>query len=289
MRPSKGADGLAALRVLVDATDVPIWSRGALGRYVDRLIGALAGTECGAGREPSQLSDAERYKLGWQPRCLDRRRADRARAPGRSARLGAERASPVVAEQVGADVIHMPNYTMPMHPGAADRGHPSTTFSFCTDPDLVHRDQRDVGSSRQTCKTTARRGDAADRPVQCHQGRTGAVLLGIDPGKIDVAYHGVDHRLFHRPDDGAGQPCHRAPRVARQAVRRVPRLAGAAQERPRPGQRLGRGGGGHAGPARACPRSTAKNMAGARNLMRPSPACRPTCGLSGLATSRSRT
>jgi glycosyltransferase involved in cell wall biosynthesis len=26
-------------------------------------------------------------------------------------------------------------------------------------------------------------------------------VLGIDPGKIDVAYHGVDHRLFHRPNE----------------------------------------------------------------------------------------
>ena len=26
-------------------------------------------------------------------------------------------------------------------------------------------------------------------------------VLGVDKGKIDVAYHGVDHRLFHRPDE----------------------------------------------------------------------------------------
>jgi glycosyltransferase involved in cell wall biosynthesis len=26
-------------------------------------------------------------------------------------------------------------------------------------------------------------------------------VLGVDPGRIDVAYHGVDHRLFHRPDE----------------------------------------------------------------------------------------
>src|SRR5260370_23315734 len=25
-------------------------------------------------------------------------------------------------------------------------------------------------------------------------------VLSVDPTKIDVAYHGVDHRLFHRPD-----------------------------------------------------------------------------------------
>jgi glycosyltransferase involved in cell wall biosynthesis len=26
-------------------------------------------------------------------------------------------------------------------------------------------------------------------------------VLGVEAGKIDVAYHGVDHRLFHRPDE----------------------------------------------------------------------------------------
>jgi len=48
-----------ALRVLVDATDVPT-DRGALGRYVDGLIGALGGT----GVELAvacQRADDERY------------------------------------------------------------------------------------------------------------------------------------------------------------------------------------------------------------------------------------
>jgi len=48
-----------ALRVLVDATDVPT-DRGALGRYVDGLVGALAptGVELAVA---CQLADSERY------------------------------------------------------------------------------------------------------------------------------------------------------------------------------------------------------------------------------------
>src|SRR6201989_106612 len=55
----KGASAVVAPRVLVDATDVPT-DRGALGRYVDGLIGALAA----AGVELAvtcQRADDERY------------------------------------------------------------------------------------------------------------------------------------------------------------------------------------------------------------------------------------
>ena len=72
-----------ALRVLVDATGVPA-DRGALGRYVDGLIGALGTT----GIELAvacQLSDEDRYRrlapeaairglsriYGWQPPPAD--------------------------------------------------------------------------------------------------------------------------------------------------------------------------------------------------------------------------
>jgi glycosyltransferase involved in cell wall biosynthesis len=181
-----------ALRVLVDATDVPT-DRGALGRYVDGLIGALAVTEIGLAVS-CQLSDAERYSR---------------LAPGasivagpiglghRADRLAWEQSGlPVVAEQVGADVIHMPNYTMPMHPGL-----PTVVtihdLSFFTDPD---RYTAISGMSlKSATKTTARQ--ATRLVVPSNATRDDLVrVLGIDPGKIDVAYHGVDHRLFHRPD-----------------------------------------------------------------------------------------
>jgi glycosyltransferase involved in cell wall biosynthesis len=182
-----------ALRVLVDATDVPT-DRGALGRYVDGLIGALAGTEVGLA-VTCQLSDAERYSR---------------LAPGasivagpiglghRTERLAWEQSGlPVVAEQVGADVIHMPNYTMPMHPGL-----PVVVtihdLSFFTDPD---RYTAISGMSlKSATKTTARQATRLIVPSNATRDEL-VRILGIDPGKIDVAYHGVDHRLFHRPDE----------------------------------------------------------------------------------------
>jgi glycosyltransferase involved in cell wall biosynthesis len=181
-----------ALRVLVDATDVPT-DRGALGRYVDGLIGALAATDMGLA-VTCQLSDAERYSR---------------LAPGasivagpiglghRTERLAWEQSGlPVVAEQVGADVIHMPNYTMPMHPGL-----PTVVtihdLSFFTDPD---RYSAISGMSlKSATKTTARQATRLIVPSNATRDELVRVL-GIDQGKIDVAYHGVDHRLFHRPD-----------------------------------------------------------------------------------------
>jgi glycosyltransferase involved in cell wall biosynthesis len=181
-----------ALRVLVDATDVPT-DRGALGRYVDGLIGALAGTEVGLA-VTCQLSDAERYSQLASSASIV---AGPIGLGHRADRLAWEQSGlPVVAEQVGADVIHMPNYTMPMHPGL-----PTVVtihdLSFYTDPD---RYTAISGMSlKSATKTTARQ--ATRLIVPSNSTRDELVrVLGIDPGKIDVAYHGVDHRLFHRPD-----------------------------------------------------------------------------------------
>jgi glycosyltransferase involved in cell wall biosynthesis len=180
-----------ALRVLVDATDVPT-DRGALGRYVDGLIGALAA----AGVDLAvacQLADEERYgRL----------------APGaaivagglghRSERLAWEQSGlPGVAEQVGADVIHMPNYSMPLRPGL-----PTVVtihdLAFFTDPERYT--QVSAEPLKSATKTAARQ--AARLIVPSNATRDELVrVLGTDPGKIDVAYHGVDHRLFHRPDE----------------------------------------------------------------------------------------
>ena len=107
-----------ALRVLVDATDVPT-DRGALGRYVDGLIGALgsAGADLAV---VCQRADEERYgRLAPGATIV----AGPAALGHRSARLAWEQSGlPVVAQQVNADVIHMPYYSMPLRPGA-DGGH----------------------------------------------------------------------------------------------------------------------------------------------------------------------
>ena len=182
-----------ALRVLVDATDVPT-DRGALGRYVDGLMGALAS----AGVDLAvacQRSDEERYgRLAPGAMIV----AGPVALGHRTERLAWEQSGlPVVAEQVGADVIHMPNYTMPLRPGL-----PTVVtihdLSFFTDP------ERYTPMSGMSLKsaTKAAAVQATRLIVPSNATRDELVrVLGIDPGKIDVAYHGVDHRLFHRPDE----------------------------------------------------------------------------------------
>ena len=179
-----------ALRVLVDATDVPT-DRGALGRYVDGLIGALAATDVSLA-VTCQLSDAERYSGVPVPPSSPGRSGS---GTGRSGSPGS-RAACRWSRSRWPDVIHMPNYTMPMHPGL-----PTVVtihdLSFITDPE---RYTAISGMSlKSATRTTARQATRLIVPSNATRDELVRVL-GIDPGKIDVAYHGVDHRLFHRPD-----------------------------------------------------------------------------------------
>jgi glycosyltransferase involved in cell wall biosynthesis len=182
-----------ALRVLVDATDVPT-DRGALGRYVDGLVGALAGTGVDLALA-CQRADDERYaRLAPLAKIV----AGPAGLGHRSERHAWEQTGlPVVAEQVGADVIHMPNYSMPLRPGL-----PTVVtihdLSFFTDPDRYT--QLNAVSLMSATKTSARQATRLIVPSNATRDELVRVL-GIDPGRIDVAHHGVDHRLFHRPNE----------------------------------------------------------------------------------------
>jgi glycosyltransferase involved in cell wall biosynthesis len=180
-----------ALRVLVDATDVPT-DRGALGRYVDGLIGALSS----AGADLSvvcQRADSQRYeRLAPGARVV----AGPAALGHRSARLAWEQSGlPVVAQQVGADVIHLPYYSMPLRPGRPTvvTVHDVTYF---TEPSLYA-----PGSAmlfKAAIRTAARRATRLIVP----SGATRDELvreLGVDASRIDVAHHGVDVRVFRRP------------------------------------------------------------------------------------------
>jgi glycosyltransferase involved in cell wall biosynthesis len=181
-----------APRVLIDATDVPA-DRGALGRYVDGLIGALdaAGADLAV---VCQRSDEERYgRLAPSARVVTGPTA----ISHRSARLAWEQSGlPMVAQQVNADVIHMPFYSMPLRPGRPTvvTVHDITYF---TEPELYS--QVSAMFFKSAIRTAARR--AARLIVPSKATRDELVrVLEADPTKIDVAYHGVDHRLFHRPD-----------------------------------------------------------------------------------------
>jgi glycosyltransferase involved in cell wall biosynthesis len=181
-----------ALRVLVDATDVPT-DRGALGRYVDGLIGALAATGVDLA-VACQLADEERYgRLAAGATIV----AGPVGLGHRGERLAWEQNGlPLVAQQVAADVIHMPNYSMPLRPGL-----PTVVtihdLAFFTDPERY----TPIGamSLKSATKTSAQQATRLIVPSNATRDELVRVL-GTDQGKIDVAHHGVDHRLFHRPD-----------------------------------------------------------------------------------------
>src|SRR5215472_4347935 len=190
-RTSKGAQEVVALRVLVDATDVPT-DRGALGRYVDGLISALvaAGADLAVA---CQRADEERYarlvpgaNIVAAPTAIAHR----------PARLAWEQTGlPLVAQQVNADVIHAPHYSMPLRP---------PTPTVVTIHDLTYFTEPALHSAvtatffKSAIRTAVRRATRLIVPSKATRDELVRVL-GADPTRIDVAYHGVDHTLFHRP------------------------------------------------------------------------------------------
>jgi glycosyltransferase involved in cell wall biosynthesis len=180
-----------APRVLVDATAVPA-DRGALGRYVDGLVIAL----CRAGADLAvacQRADEERYgRLVPSARVV----AGPTAIAHRPARLAWEQTGlPLVAQQVSADVLHVPHYSMPLHPGV-----PTVVtihdLTFFTDPDA--HSAVSATFFKSAIRTTVRRATRLLVPSKATRDELVRVL-GADPTRIDVAYHGVDHSLFHQP------------------------------------------------------------------------------------------
>ena len=181
-----------APRVLVDATAVPA-DRGALGRYVDGLVAALgaAGADLAVA---CQRADEERYgRLVPSARIA----AGPTAIAHRPARLAWEQTGlPLVAQQVGADVLHVPHYSMPLHPGV-----PVVVtihdLTFFTEPDA----HSPVSATffKSAIRTSVRRATRLLVPSKATRDELVRVL-GADPTRIDVAYHGVDHTLFHQPD-----------------------------------------------------------------------------------------
>ncbi len=180
-----------APRVLVDATAVPA-DRGALGRYVDGLVAALGAT--GADLAVAcQRNDEERYgRLVPEATVV----AGPTAIAHRAARLAWEQTGlPLVAQQVNADVLHAPHYTMPLRPGVpvVSTIHDLTYF---TEPDA--HNPVTATFFKSAIRTAARRATRLLVPSKATRDELVRVL-GADPTRIDVAYHGVDHALFHRP------------------------------------------------------------------------------------------
>jgi glycosyltransferase involved in cell wall biosynthesis len=189
----------ATPRVLLDATSVPA-DRGGVGRYVDGLLSALGSIDRSM-VVVCQRSDAERFT---------RLAGDAAEiVPGpsaishRPARLAWEQTGlPLVAQQVGADVIHSPYYTMPLHAPVpvVVTLHDVTFFS---EPEL-HSAVR-TGFYRSATRTAVRRAARVVVPSQATRDEL-VRLLDADASRIDVALHGVDLHTFHPPSEAE---CHR--------------------------------------------------------------------------------
>jgi glycosyltransferase involved in cell wall biosynthesis len=180
-------------RVLVDATAVPA-DRGGVGRYVDGLIPALAG----AGADLAvvcQRADAERYqRMAPEVEVV----AGPAAIAHRPARLAWEQTGlPLVAQQVRAEVVHSPHYTMPLRVGrpVVVTIHDATFF---TQPDQ-HTAVKGT-FFRSATRTALRRATRVIVPSKATRDELVRVL-DADSTKIDVAYHGVDPEIFHVPTD----------------------------------------------------------------------------------------
>ena len=179
--------------MLLDATSVPS-DRGGVGRYVDGLVASLAA----AGQDlvvVCQRSDADRFH---------RVAGDAEIVPGpaaiahRPARLAWEQTGlPLIAQQVGAGLIHSPYYTMPLHAPVpvVVTVHDVTYFS---EPEL-HSAAR-TGFYRSAIRTAVRRATRVVVPSRATSDEL-VRLLDADATRIDVDRHGVDTTVFHPPTE----------------------------------------------------------------------------------------
>jgi glycosyltransferase involved in cell wall biosynthesis len=182
-----------APRVLVDATAVPA-DRGGVGRYVDGLLAALSAVNANLAIV-CQRADAERYaRMAPQADVV----AGPAAIAHRPARLAWEQTGlPLVAQQVMAEVVHSPHYTMPLRVGrpVVVTIHDATFFTTPEQHTAVK------GTFfRSATRTALRRASRVIVPSKATRDELVRVL-DADPTKIDVAYHGVDQDVFHVPTD----------------------------------------------------------------------------------------
>jgi glycosyltransferase involved in cell wall biosynthesis len=239
-------------RVLVDATSVPA-DQGGVGRYVDGLLGALGRRHDVDLAVVCQRTDAERYAHALPE-------AEVVPAPAavshRPARLAWEQTGlPLLAQQVGAQVLHSPFYTCPLRAGCpvTVTVHDATFF---TEPEHYDKSRRTF--FRSAIKTSLRRAERVIVPSKATRDEL-IRLLGADPTRLDVAYHGVDPAAFHAPSPdekarvrarlGLGEATYVAFLGAKEPRKNVPNLirgwAIAVAERDNPPALVLAGGQGH--------------------------------------------
>jgi glycosyltransferase involved in cell wall biosynthesis len=179
-------------RVLFDATSVPA-DRGGVGRYVDGLLGVLGQRAELDVVVVCQRTDRERYTRQLPQAHVI---AAPAAANHRPARLAWEQTGlPLLAQQINAQVLHSPFYTCPLRAGCpvTVTVHDATFF---TEPEHYDKSRRTF--FRSAIKTSLRRAARVIVPSKATRDEL-IRLLDADPGRIDVAYHGVDPVAFHAP------------------------------------------------------------------------------------------
>lgn len=177
------------MRVFLDATAVPA-DRGGVGRYVDELVPEL--DRLGQSLViAAQARDGDLYarlapsaEIVTVPPALERR-------PFRMA--WEQTGLPTLARRVRADVVHSPHYTMPLAAGVpvVVTLHDATFF---TTPELHLRSK--AVFFRNAIRTASRRAAALVVPSRATRDEV-LRLVGGEPTRFHVAYHGVDHDRFH--------------------------------------------------------------------------------------------
>jgi glycosyltransferase involved in cell wall biosynthesis len=174
----------------------------------------------------------------------------------RPARLAWEQTGlPLLAQQVGAHVLHSPFYTCPLRAACpvTVTVHDATFF---TEPEHYDKSRRTF--FRSAIKTSLRRAERVIVPSKATRDEL-IRLLDADPTRIDVAYHGVDHAAFHPPTPeekarvrarlGLGETSYVAFLGAKEPRKNVPNLirgwAAAVADRARPPALVLAGGQGH--------------------------------------------
>lgn len=177
------------MRILLDATAVPA-DRGGVGRYVDELAPELvrAGITLAM---VVQRRDVEHYTQLVPGAVII---AAPARIASRPVRMLWEQTGlPALIRRLRPDVVHSPHYTMPLltRVPVVVTLHDATFF---TTPELHLRSK--AVFFRSAIRIASRR--AARLVVPSKATRDEVVrLVGADLEKFVVAYHGVDHGLFH--------------------------------------------------------------------------------------------
>ena len=180
------------MRVLLDATAVPA-DRGGVGRYVDELAPELVAVGVDL-VIVAQSRDVAHYE-GLVPaaRVIAAPTAI-ARRPVRM--LWEQVGLPVLIRRIRPDVLHSPHYTLPLLAGVPVivTLHDATFF---TTPDLHLRSK--AFFFRMAIRVASRRAARLVTPSRATRDEV-VRLVRARPEKFVVAYHGVDHAVFHATD-----------------------------------------------------------------------------------------